>query len=225
MNRTAAIFGATGLVGSNLLKLLTNNSAYTKILVFNRRLQNYSSPKIKEILFNKQDIALIKEQLSATDLFCCIGTTIKKAGSKKAFSEVDYKIPTALAQIAENKKVNKMIVVSSVGANPNSNNFYLQTKGLMEQDIIKYAINKIHIVRPSILLGKRNEFRFGEEIGKIAIKLINPLIIGSAKKYKAVQAIHVAKAMIELAIGNYTQIFFNSYELKNLATKYDNKQK
>jgi uncharacterized protein YbjT (DUF2867 family) len=218
MGKIAALFGATGLTGKSLLQQLTENDNYIKIIVFNRSLQNYNHHKIDEVLLDWNNIERIKNQLIADELFCCIGTTAKKAGSKKAFLQVDFQIPVTLAQIAENNKINKFLVISSMKANPKSKNFYLQTKGKMEEEVLKFNIPKIHIFRPSMLLGKRNEFRTGEEFGKIAMKIFNPLMIGSLQKYKAIPASLVAKAMIKVANADSSKVFFESGELWDFAS-------
>ena len=213
MGKIAALFGATGLTGKSLLQQLTKNDDYIKIIVFNRNLQKYNHNKIDEVSLDWNNIERIKNQLIADELFCCIGTTIKKAGSKKAFLHADFNIPVTLAQIAENNKINKFLIVSSLGANPKSKNFYLQTKGKMEEEVLKFNIPKIYFFRPSMLLGKRNEFRAGEEFGKIAMKIFNPLMIGSLRKYKAIPASIVAGAMIKVASANSSKVIFDSDEL------------
>ncbi len=218
MGKIAAIFGATGLVGKSLLEQLLRNDDYIKIIVFNRRLQNYNSAKIDEVLLDWNDVERIKNQLIADELYCCVGTTIKKAGSKENFQKVDFQIPIILAQIAEQNKIKKLLIVSSLGANAQSNNFYLQTKGKMEEEVLKFNIPKIHFFRPSMLLGKREEFRTGEELGKMVMKIFNPLMIGSLRKYKAIPAEVVARAMIKTAAENSPKVFFNSDELWNLAS-------
>ena len=217
MSKIAAIFGATGLVGSNLLNLLRDNPDYIKMLVFNRKSQLYKHDKIEEILVDWKDSEMIKNQLIADEIFCCVGTTIKKAGSKKAFREVDLDIPVKLAKIAENNKVKKLLIVSSVGADAKSKNFYLQTKGIMEEEVLKHNVPNIHFFRPSMLLGKRNEFRAGEEAGKLFMRLLNPLMFGTLKKYKAIPASVVAKAMINVAKNTDAKIIYNSDELWELA--------
>ncbi|MBK9637203.1 MAG: hypothetical protein IPO63_05090 [Bacteroidetes bacterium] len=109
-----------------------------------------------------------------TMLFCCIGTTIKKAGSQEAFRKVDYQIPLDLAALAEKARINKFIVISSLGADPLSNNFYLKTKGEMERDPIKgYSFQNSAFVRPSLLLGPRHEFRFGERFAQFFMVLFS----------------------------------------------------
>lgn len=217
MGKIAAVFGATGLVGKSLLNQLIDNENYIKIIVFNRNLQNYTSSKIDEVLLDWNDVDRIKNQLIADELFCCVGTTIKKAGSKDNFVKVDFQIPVTLAQIAEQNKIKKLLIVSSLGAHANSKNFYLQTKGKMEEEVLKYNIPNIYFLRPSMLLGKRDEFRMGEELGKIAMKIFKPVMISGLRKYKAIPAEVVAGAMIKLAQTDRSKVFFNSDELWNLA--------
>ncbi len=217
MNKTAAVFGATGLVGKELILQLVDNDDYTKIIVFNRRQQNYDNPKIEELIFNGQNLDNANNQIVADDLYCCIGTTMKKAGSKTAFSAVDFDIPVWLAKTAEKNKIKKLLIVSSVGANEKSSNFYLATKGKMEQEVLKYKIPGIYFFRPSMLLGNRTETRFGEMFGQKAMKLTGFLMIGKLKKYKSIPASVVAKAMLKVAQENYTKHFFESDELWNLA--------
>ena len=214
--KTAAIFGATGLVGKELLNQLVDNDYYAKVIVFNRRKQNYSNPKIEEHIFKADDFESIEALLVADDLFCSIGTTMKKAGSKAAFKKVDFDIPLNLARIAEKNKISKLLVVSSVGADAKSNNFYLRTKGEMEQEVLKHAIPSIFFFRPSMLLGKRNEQRLGEQFGQKAMKLTGFLMIGKLKKYKAVSAYLVAKAMQKVAKEGFAGNFIESDKLWDL---------
>ena len=215
--KTAAIFGATGLVGKELLNQLLANEEYAKILVFNRREQNYDNSKIEEHIFNGKDFESIEPLVLADDLFCCIGTTMKKAGSKEAFKKVDFGIPDGLAKIAEKNNTNKMLVVSSIGADAKSNNFYLQTKGKMEQQVLKYNIPHIFFFQPSMLLGNRNESRLAEQFGQKAMKITGFLMKGKLKKYKAIPATVVASAMGEVAKEGFAGNFIESDKLWDLA--------
>ncbi|MEN8120765.1 MAG: NAD(P)H-binding protein [Bacteroidota bacterium] len=217
MSKIAAVFGATGLVGKELILQLIQGGDYHKVMVFNRSQQNYESPKIEEFIIDGQNFESISNKVIPDDLYCCIGTTMKKAGSKAAFQKVDYEIPVWLAKTAEKNEVEKLFIVSSVGANPKSKNFYLSTKGKMEQEVLKYKIPGIYFFRPSMLLGNRNELRFGEILGKRAMKLSGFLMIGKLKKYKAISAKVVAQTMLKVAQGDYSKHFFESNELWDLA--------
>ena len=217
MNKTAAVFGATGLVGRELIEQLVNNTDYQKILVFNRRQQNYENLKIQEFIFDGQDLGNTKDNIIADDLYCCIGTTMKKAGSETAFKAVDYDIPVWLAKTAEKNKIKNLLIISSVGANEKSKSFYMSTKGKMEQEVLKYKIPGIYFFRPSMLLGDRNENRFAEMLGQKALKLSGFLMIGKLRKYKSIPVSVVAKSMQKVAKENYSKHFFESDELWKLA--------
>jgi len=215
--KTAAVFGATGLVGKELLNQLIDNDDYAKVMVFNRRKQKYSNSKIEEHIFNSEDFESIEPILVVDDLFCSIGTTMKKASSKEAFKKVDFDIPLNLAKIAEKNKINKLLVVSSVGADAKSNNFYLRTKGEMEQEVLKHDIPSIFFFRPSMLLGNRNEQRLGEQLGQRAMKLTGFLMMGKLKKYKAIPAAVVAGAMQKVAKEGFAGNFIESDILWDLS--------
>jgi uncharacterized protein YbjT (DUF2867 family) len=197
--KTAIIFGATGLIGKNLLNMLIIDQSYDKIKIFVRKKPGLSHAKVEVQVSDLIDIIKLKDLIKGNDLFCCLGTTISKAGSQDAFRKIDYELPTEIAMIAAENKVNGFFVVSSLGADHNSSNFYLRTKGEMEEATKKSGVNSIGIFRPSLLLGARNEFRFGETMGKTVMKLINPLLFGCLKKYRGIEAADVAKAMIAAA--------------------------
>lgn len=217
MGKIAVVFGATGLVGRELVSQLTENEEYHKVVVFNRRTQNYGNSKIEEFIINGQDFESIKDKVIADDLYCCIGTTMKKAGSKAAFEKVDYDIPVFLAKTAEKNGIKKLLIVSSVGANEKGKSFYMSIKGRMEQEVLKYQVPGIYFFRPSMLLGDRGESRFAEMLGQKALKFSGFLMLGKLKKYKAIPVSVVAKAMQKVAKGNYSKHFFESNELWDLA--------
>jgi uncharacterized protein YbjT (DUF2867 family) len=197
--KTALVFGATGQTGEHLTDLLLVDDRYTTVKLFVRKSTGKQHSKLVEIVNDLSDVSKIQNEIAGNDLFCCLGTTIKKAGSQEAFKKVDYYLPLAIAKAAKTNSVETMITMSSVGANAKSGNFYSKTKGEVEQDIAKVGIASTIFVRPSILLGKRKEFRLGERIGKAVFSLINPLFIGKLKRYKGIHSETVAKAMIHLA--------------------------
>lgn len=197
--KKALIFGASGLTGSELTDLLLLDERYDQVKTFVRKPSGINHPKLLEIVDDLTNITRIENEISGDDLFCCLGTTMKKAGSKKAFEWVDLELPSLIAATASKNGVNKFLIISSIGANPLSANFYLKTKGAMEERISKYPFHHVHILRPSLLVGKRDEFRFGEEAGKIFMRIISFLLFGSLKKYRAVKSLTLAKAMVKLA--------------------------
>ncbi|MBI9053612.1 MAG: NAD(P)H-binding protein [Bacteroidales bacterium] len=199
IQKTAIVFGATGLTGKFLVQELINNDQYIKVKIINRTLQNYSNPKIEEIKIDYNNLAEYANEFKATNVFCCIGTTIKKAGSKEKFFAIDHDLPVEIANICSNNKCESFIAISSIGASDKSSNNYLKTKGLMETDILKLNFDFIAFVRPSMLLGPREEARFGEITGKIIMNLFGFLLFGKLKKYKAIHVKEVARAMINIA--------------------------
>lgn len=217
-HKIAIVFGATGLVGSVLLKQLCESPVYSEVVTFSRKSLSFNHPKIKEVFNYFTDLTSIKNSLHGDDLFCCLGTTIKKAGSQENFKKIDFELPVQLAKMAEENKIKGFFVVSSIGADPKSSNFYLRTKGEMEKEVLDCNIPKIAIVRPSMLLGKRDEFRFGEEIGKMLMKTFSIFVTGRFRKYRAIQAETVARAMIVIANDdNSDQDIYESDELIEIA--------
>ena len=196
MGKTACIFGSTGLVGSCLVSQLIDDSQYEKIIVFNRKKQGNNNPKIVEIVDDYSNLAQNAALLKADEYYCCLGTTIGKAKSKPAFEYVDYNLPIEIGNLAQTNDIKYYLVVSSIGASPKSGNFYLRTKGGMEEALTKLNINNLFIFRPSLILGKRNETRVLESISKVMMIALGFLFVGPIKKYRAIHAKTIAKAMI-----------------------------
>ncbi len=213
--RTAILIGATGLVGTALLDMLTGDISFQRIILLTRRPINIVSAKVEVVETDFVNLNKLNSYFKETDVvYCCIGTTIKKAGSNKAFRLVDYDIPVHIAKIASENNVRSYIVISSLGADPNSSNFYLKTKGEMEQAIIAYKFNKLAFVRPSLLLGHRKEFRFFERLLQIIVSLLSPFMVGPFKKYSPIHDSSVAKAMIQISNSASNQKVYESSELE-----------
>jgi len=196
MKQTAIIIGSTGLIGNSLLELLINENQYEKIIAFVRKPIISSNKKLVYVETDFSKLSKIEHQIKGDCLFVCIGSTMAKAGSKEAFTMVDYTIPTQFAKIALKNAVSSCIVVSSLGADANSSNFYLQTKGKMEKTIVALGFKNTIFMRPSMLFGERTEFRMGELIGKFFMKILGPLFLGPLKKYKGIEVSTVAQAML-----------------------------
>lgn len=220
-SKTALVFGATGLVGSELCQHLLNNDHYTTIKVFVRKPVDFTpSNKLQIIFTDFEHLEKVQSQIVGDDLFCCLGTTIKKAGTQKEFRKVDFELVFKIAQLAQINQVRHFLVISSLGANLHSSNFYLRTKGEMEQALSSIGFPKLSIIRPSILLGNRKEFRFGEILGKVFIHAIGKVMVGKLKKYKGIEARDVAKALIVLAAKDLNHTIVESDELLELAKEY-----
>lgn len=213
----ALIVGATGLIGNELLQLLENDKTFTEIEIWVRKTINFNSNKLKVKITDFDNLSDLQD-FWADVVFCCVGTTIKKAMSKENFRKVDFDIPVNIAGIVEKAGIQKYIIVSSVGADKDSDNFYLKTKGLMEEAISQKSIYSIIFMHPSILLGNRKEFRFGEIIGKYIMQLAGFMLIANLKKYHSIHANTVAKAMIYAAKSDLYGIHTLEYtEIKKMS--------
>jgi uncharacterized protein YbjT (DUF2867 family) len=214
--KTALVIGSSGLIGSHLVIQLLSNPNFEKVIVFNRRPCLILHPKIEEHLIDFNDLKAIEPYVKGDVMFCTMGTTIKKAGSKEAFRLVDVVYPEQFAEMALHNQVKQFLIISSLGADLHSNNFYLKTKGEIETFLQNSAFKSVSILRPSLLLGDRKEFRLGEKIASYVLPVLSLFLIGPFKKYRAIEAKTVAKAMLEIAIQNKSG--FNIYPSDELQT-------
>jgi len=197
--KTALLFGATGLVGGHLLEFLLLNEAYKKVVTFSRRPIEIEHPKLEKHLFDFDNKKNYEDLRSGDDLFCCLGTTMRKAGSREAFYKVDYTYPFQIAESAVANGVNQFLLVTAVGADPDSLFFYNRVKGELELAVQKLPFWSTHVFRPSLLLGTRNENRWGEEMAGKFGSLLNRVTGGLLTKYRPIEADVVAKAMVNAA--------------------------
>ena len=214
------IAGSTGLVGSHLLKNLSN--IYPRVISLTRKKVNYSKPNIQNIIVDFDDLKIESVFNDVDHLYIALGTTRKKAGSAYNFKKVDYHYCINLARIANDCGVKSISIISSVGSDPNSSFLYPMTKGLIEKDISKISLHHLSIVRPGIILGKRNESRIGEKIGKVIFSLIDKLLFGKLSKYKSISADNISKAMIYQVVNSSPGINILEYkELINSSNSFD----
>jgi uncharacterized protein YbjT (DUF2867 family) len=204
--KTALIAGATGLVGKQLLYTLLHGNQYARVYILVRKELAIKDPKLEQIVFSYDQPSAYISLPDADDIYCCLGTTIKQAGSQEAFRKVDYEYPVRLAETYAQKGGTTFLIVTAMGADPASSFFYNRVKGETEQQISSFSFKSIYICRPSLLLGNRSEFRLGEEFGKIVAKVFSLVMFGGLKKYKAIQGITVARAMARLAEQDTTGI-------------------
>jgi len=193
--KTALLAGSTGLIGSQLLTLLLNSERYSRVIALTRH-DLPAHPKLTQIHADGQTLIAYVDQLGADDVFCCLGTTMAKAGSKEKFHQVDFTYPVELATLALARGAKQFFVVSALGADKNSSIYYNQVKGELEDALKGMGYPSLHIFRPSLLLGNRSEGRAGEDSAKIVYKIFGFLI---PKKYKAIDSAKVARAMLQLA--------------------------
>lgn len=195
----ALIAGATGLVGSYLLQILIEDQDYDQVWALTRRPLNIKHKKIREIIIDYEHLGNSLIAVEAEHIYCCLGTTLKKAGSKQSFRKVDFEYPLELAKIMLSKKAEKYFLVSALGASKNSPFFYNRVKGEVEEAIYQLGFSGFFIFRPSLLLGDRDEVRAVEEIVKKMYKYLEWLFKGPLKKYKGIHARTVAASMVNMA--------------------------
>lgn len=195
---TAVVIGASGLIGSHLVSQMRADPFFDRVRLLVRKWNGPSDGKLEIVEVNFQDMQSLEQAIDDGDIvFCAIGTTMKKVkGDKAAYRRVDYDIPVNIAAICKRRGYKKFLLVSAVSANSRSSNFYLKLKGEVEESLKNSGFESIHIFRPSILLGKRNEKRIGESLAQLLGTAFSFLLRGSLSKYKAVKASDVAKAII-----------------------------
>jgi uncharacterized protein YbjT (DUF2867 family) len=211
--KTATIFGATGLIGSHLLQLLKEDGYFEKIRLI-LRLPYAGDQKVEVRVINFENESEFESSIAGSDVvFCAVGTTQRKVkGDQQAYRKVDYDIPVHAAQFCKKTNCNSFVVVSAIGANSRSKNFYLKLKGEMEDALRAISLKSVHVMHPSLLLGSRNEFRLGEIIAKGFMQTFSFLFLGGISKYKPIHAKRVAAAMVAAAKLNKEGFFIYEYE-------------
>ena len=193
-----ALFGATGLVGSECLRLLLDDGGFSRVVIFTRRPISVKPngaadhPTLETHVLDFEQIERQGKMLAVDQIVCALGTTIRKAGSQQEFRKVDFDYPLAIARTALAQGARHFLLVSALGANAASRLFYNRVKGELETAILALPFRSHTIVRPSLLLGKRAEFRLGERIAEWLAFLM-------PKKYKPVSAAAVAEALVASA--------------------------
>lgn len=218
--KTALLAGSTGLIGRELLSLLLNSPRYKNVIALARSSGTISHPKLSEVIV---DLATLTEKLSplkADDVFCCVGTTMAKARTEEKFREVDFHYPDRLATVTRANGSQQFLLVSSLGAKKDSSIFYNRVKGEVEEAVSRKGFPSVHIFRPSLLLGLRQERRSAEDAAKTFFRLFGFLV---PRRYKPVGASVVAEAMLYYASLEEKGIFIHESsdiaEVKTLATK------
>ena len=207
----ALLLGATGLVGSHCLDALLESGAYERVIAFTRRPLGREHPRLVETIVDFTKLADI-DPFPAADVFCAIGTTMAKAGSQHAFLKVDFEYPNLIAGRSAAAGAKKFLLVSSVGADPKSSNFYLRVKAELEKAVNARPFESVHIFRPSVLIGSRAEFRLGESLGVLGARAAEFAMVGKWRKYRPIAASAVAAAMVKAARQNKPGRFVYHYD-------------
>lgn len=208
--KKALLVGASGLVGGELLNILLTSEEYSKVIVLGRRPVGLEHLKLEEIIVDFEHLDRHKDCFHVDVVFCCLGTTIKKAKTKEAFKKVDVDYVLEIANMAKQMKVEKFLIISSMGADSKSLVFYSKMKGLVEESLKDIGFDSLHIFRPSLLLGQRREVRSGESAAAFLSQGLSFLFSGPLGKYKPIQAKVVANGMYKAAQresnGEYTYL-------------------
>lgn len=200
MTKRAVVVGATGVVGKELVRQLCQHPDFSQVVCLVRREFDFNSTKLIQHVVDFQQPEHWQHLVQGDVVFCALGSTMKKAGSKSALQKVDLNLPITIANMAKHNAVQSFALVSSTGANANSKSFYLSLKGKLEQHLTALQFSTLTIVRPSLIVGNRSEFRLGEEIAVAALKLLKHVPV--VKRYRAITGQQVAKALIHYYLAN-----------------------
>lgn len=217
MKEKAILLGASGLIGSHLLKLLLASAAYGEVIAFVRKPLPLSNNKLKQIVTNFEELNTLDDSIVGSIVFCCLGSTKSKTPNLRDYKKVDVDIPIYFAQKALKHNARQYHLVTAIGANADSSNFYSKMKGEVENAIKGLAYETINIYRPSFLRGNRKENRPVEKFMQPIMRLVDLALLGPLKKYQSIEAEDVAYAMFNESIKNKRGIFVhNSEQIKRL---------
>ena len=198
-SRTALVAGATGLTGGHLLSQLLADTRYARVTALVRKAALPGNRKLSELVV---DFDALPTFSTADDAYCCLGTTIRKAGSQAAFRRVDFEFVVSFAGVAKAAGAKRFLVMSSLGANPRSTVFYSRIKGEMENALREIGFETLQIFQPSLILGERKEQRRAERIGITAFSAMGALMLGPLRKYRPIESATIARAMIRAAFSS-----------------------
>ncbi|MBP1990897.1 oxidoreductase [Paenibacillus eucommiae] len=226
ITKTAVIAGASGLIGKELLRVLLHDESYGKIIILVRKMLDvkhlpHSKHKLEQRVIDFAHIeAAVADCMSGSYVFCTLGTTIKKAGSQEAFRKVDYEYPLSLGRISAKAGAAQFCIVTAMGASSRSGIFYNKVKGQVEDTLQTAGLQSLHIFRPSLLLGEREEKRAGEQIASVIAKATSFAWIGPLARYKPIYGKTVALAMVASTLEHAPGVHvYPSSAIHNLAKK------
>jgi uncharacterized protein YbjT (DUF2867 family) len=218
MTKKAIIVGASGLIGSKLLDILLTQPDYGEVLSISRKKIKSANTKLKQLIVEFEHLDQFEESITGNVIFCCLGTTKSQTPDEGEYRKIDHDYPVALADIALKNGIDEYHLVSAIGANSESSNFYTKLKGNTEEDIKKLGLPSLHIYEPSVLIGYRKKTRPLESVAIVVMKIIGPFLLGRLKKYRAIKADDVAKAMYKQSLKNKVGVFtYTSDKIKKRA--------
>ncbi|WGQ07591.1 oxidoreductase [Pedobacter gandavensis] len=226
MKKKAIILGASGLIGTSLLTQLLDSPDYTAVLVLVRKKLNREHPKLEQLVVDFDHLNDYGSEIQGNVVFCCLGTTKSKTPDVEQYRKIDYLYPLDAAAIAQANGASQYHLVSSMGANPNSSIFYSRTKGETERDLQSIPFKSIHIYRPSLLDGDRQEHRPAEGLMIGLMRFLNPIMLGALRKYRSIKVENVALAMLKMSLTTKEGVFiYPSDEIEKIATARFSDQK
>lgn len=219
--RTVLLAGATGLVGRQCLDILLPDPAFLEIKVLTRRPLYLQDPKLREFIIDFDQMEKTAPDLKADIVICCLGSTIKDAGSREQFMKIDRTYPVMLAKLAHRNGTRHFMVVSAVGSNKNSLFFYSRVKGLMEEDVKAIPFEIISIFQPSLIDGERKEVRVMEELSLRVGRPMARFMQGSLKKYRPIPAADIARSICHIAKASWPGIhYYQTPDMLDHSTRY-----
>jgi uncharacterized protein YbjT (DUF2867 family) len=218
MPKSITILGASGLIGFEVLKLALKNYEIEHVTILVRKSLQLNHPKLTEIITDFKNLSDLDDLTVGDALICCLGTTRKKTPNLQDYKKIDFGLTIHFAQLAKKQNVQQVHLISAIGADINSKIFYNRLKGETEEELINVNFPQTIIYRPSLLIGKRNEFRFGELIAQKIAPVLDIFLMGSMKKYHSISAHEIAKAVIHkiLSEGKKLEILeYNDFQKIN----------
>ncbi|NKF21306.1 NAD-dependent epimerase/dehydratase family protein [Solimonas marina] len=219
MKRIALVAGATGLVGHQVVARLLRDPAYTEVRVLTRRPFDLEDPHLTVVRTDFADLATLQalgDALAVSDVYCCLGTTIKRAGCRAAFADVDERMVVDLARATLDAGAQQFLVISAVGASDHALAFYSRVKGRMEKAVAALGFDAVHVLRPSLLLGERDEHRAGEAFAQQCAPLAERMLRGPLRRYRPVDADEVAEGMLRVALRGERGVHVHHFPLDEL---------
>ncbi|QDP01060.1 NAD(P)H-binding protein [Thalassotalea sp. PS06] len=195
--KTALVLGATGLTGSICIDNLLDDERYQSVIAISRSPLPKSHAKLTRVELNDEQLQSIYQQFDIDEVYCCLGTTIKKAGSQQAFKAIDKDLVVKIAKFAHQANVSNFAVISALGANEKAMSFYNRVKGEMEQALMNIGLEYLVIMRPSLILGSRQESRTGEDFAKSLYRFLAPAVDRLCPAYQPVEATDIVRSMID----------------------------
>jgi uncharacterized protein YbjT (DUF2867 family) len=217
MGFIAIVAGATGLTGGFLLSQLLEDARFDVVVTLSRKRISNPHPKHINYIVDLFEPASYQEYVNGDHLFICTGTTAAKTPDKEQYYRIEHDLPLALANVAKANGMQTLVAISALGANPDSRIAYNRGKGMMERDIEDLGFAACYFVQPALIGGDRDERRPLEKAFKIFQKIIDPLLVGSLRKYRTIRPEIIAQSMIAVSINGYKKSRIESDELVDIA--------